>query len=1184
MAANISDTDVIIDTEGITVPECAHGPALMFVRYSGSDAGRRFFACSAFRDRKDCSFFQWCDEKVSQEKLEMRKVINKSMQPKYSHRQYRERFQLVLKGIHKNERQLCRTCGLFLLPDEEKEHEDHNILNKINKALLKLPSQLFTPLDNNKTYAQYLFSKKTVAFVLEQLKSLNKTHVICLGAPRIHEAIMNEENGMLKSYLLDLDFRYMQVCGPENFSRYNMFNHHFFDGERSVKFLTKFLTGCSHDQVAMVDYDNHTLFRGDVKKHGSPVRIFTNIHPQKIKLSADEGYRFCAVCKRYSAKENIHCDVCDSCPTKYGATYRHCFKCDRCIKPSKEHCEVCRTCQLKGHSCDKPSQGCHICGALDHKRRECPEKGSQKASKRLNIDGLLVYFPYDYIYPEQYMYMLELKKSLDAKGHCALEMPSGTGKTISLLSLIVAYMKANPLEVTKLIYCSRTVPELEKVVAELKNLMDYYEQQLGKGKPKILGLALSSRKNLCINPEVSQERDGKNVDALCHKLTASFVRANHKRDATVPVCSFYESYDAHGKEMPLPEGVYGLITHANIVVYSYYYLLDPKIAEVVSKELSKNAVVVFDEAHNIDNVCIESMSIKITRRTLDKCQQNIDGLSKQIQSYYYLLDPKIAEVVSKELSKNAVVVFDEAHNIDNVCIESMSIKITRRTLDKCQQNIDGLSKQIQRLKDCDAERLKTEYQKLVQGLRDANIARETDVILANPVLPDDVLKEAVPGNIRTAEHFLGFMKRFLEYMKIRLRVQHVVSESPPSFLKDCYQKVCIERKPLRFCAERLNSMMRTLELVEIHDFSALSLLCHFATLVSTYAKGFVLIIEPFDDRTPTISNPILHFSCMDASIAIKPVFDRFQTVVITSGTLSPLEMYPRILDFRPVTMATFTMTLARTCICPMVVSKGNDQVAMTSKYETREDVAVIRNYGNLLVEFCSIVPDGIVCFFTSYIYMESTVAAWYEQGILDQVQKHKLLFIETQDAAETSLALLNYQKACENGRGAVLLSVARGKVSEGIDFDHHFGRAVIMFGIPYVYTQSKILKARLEYLRDQYQIRENDFLTFDAMRHAAQCVGRALRGKTDYGIMVFADKRFARADKRSKIPRWIQEYLKDGLCNLSVDEAVQVSKRFLRQMAQPFSREDQLGLSLLTVEQLDQEDTKKKLQSRMQYV
>ena len=41
------------------------------------------------------------------------------------------------------------------------------------------------------------------------------------------------------------------------------------------------------------------------------------------------------------------------------------------------------------------------------------------------------------------------------------------------------------------------------------------------------------------------------------------------------------------------------ILHANIVVYSYHYLLDPKIADLVSKELTKKAVVVFDEAHNI---------------------------------------------------------------------------------------------------------------------------------------------------------------------------------------------------------------------------------------------------------------------------------------------------------------------------------------------------------------------------------------------------------------------------------------------------------------------------------------------------------------------------------------------------------------------------------------------------------
>ncbi|KAG6452027.1 hypothetical protein O3G_MSEX007456 [Manduca sexta] len=138
-----------------------------------------------------------------------------------------------------------------------------------------------------------------------------------------------------------------------------------------------------------------------------------------------------------------------------------------------------------------------------------------------------------------------------------------------------------------------------------------------------------------------------------------------------------------------------------------------------------------------------------------------------------------------------------------------------------------------------------------------------------------------------------------------------------------------------------------------------------------------------------------------------------------------------------------------------------------------------------------------------------------------------------------------------------------------------------MFGIPYVFTQSRILKARLDYLRDQFQIRENDFLTFDAMRHAAQCVGRALRGKTDYGIMIFADKRFSRADKRSKLPRWIQEHLKDSFCNLSTEEAVQICKRWLRQMAQPFTREDQLGVSLLTLQQLQSQEQQDKIEKQV---
>lgn len=163
------------------------------------------------------------------------------------------------------------------------------------------------------------------------------------------------------------------------------------------------------------------------------------------------------------------------------------------------------------------------------------------------------------------------------------------------------------------------------------------------------------------------------------------------------------------------------------------------------------------------------------------------------------------------------------------------------------------------MREEDHKKLQLEYQKLVEGLRDASTQRETDVILANPVLPSEILQEAVPGNIRNAEHFVSFLKRFLEYLKTRLRVQHVVQESPIVFLKDVQQKVCIERKPLRFCAERLASLLRTLEISDVTNFSPIILITHLATLVSTYTRGFTIIVEPFDDKTPTVSNPILHF-------------------------------------------------------------------------------------------------------------------------------------------------------------------------------------------------------------------------------------------------------------------------------------------------------------------------------------
>ncbi len=72
-------------------------------------------------------------------------------------------------------------------------------------------------------------------------------------------------------------------------------------------------------------------------------------------------------------------------------------------------------------------------------------------------------------------------------------------------------------------------------------------------------------------------------------------------------------------------------------------------------------------------------------------------------------------------------------------------------------------------------------------------------------------------------------------------------------------------------------------------------------------------------------------------------------------------------------------------MCPVVLTRGADQTAVSTAFEVREDDNVIRNYGRMLVELAAAIPDGIVCFFVSYSYMDKIVSKWNDIGLLQVV-------------------------------------------------------------------------------------------------------------------------------------------------------------------------------------------------------
>ena len=759
----------------------------------------------------------------------------------------------------------------------------------------------------------------------------------------------------------------------------------------------------------------------------------------------------------------------------------------------------------------------------------------------LVIDGLPVPFPYDSVYPEQLRYMRNLKRTIEQQGQGLIEMPTGTGKTVAVFALICAYQSAHP-EMGKLIFCTRTVPEMTKALRELRVIVEYRDSLVRDEnlRSRFLAVGISARKNMCVHPTVSRMPTADAINAKCRTMTSSILKESGMTDSSDVdgggSCSYYERFQTMGS---LKSGVYTIddlkaigieegwcpyfysrkmLQEANVVVFSYQYLLDPGVAS--STPLFANV-------------------------------GGNGGGASTAGAVFTQASVTNGGTVAKE---PAIVVFDEAHNIDDVCIESLTVKLNRHSLDAAVGNLKRLNREVQSLRQRDADRLKQEYDRLVQGLVAAGDI-DPDIAARIPVpnaIEGNLTRLLVPGSIRKAENFLSLLQAVLAFFKQHIVSQKSKSEGTLMFCHRIEESQNIDSKTLKSFSLRLRSLLNTMRIIDVDQFVPIAKVCEICSLAATHPRGFAVLVDPYPEMEG-MYDPQLELSCLDASIAMRMVTDRFPTVVLTSGTLSPLSIYPKLLNLsRVVTSEALSVSLARECIRPMVVTRANDQTLLSSKFDLRNDADVIKGYGQLLEELSLTVPDGLVGFFTSKMYIRNVVQIWFEAGILTRLSQQRPLFFETEDVVETTIALANYRTACDQGRGAIFLAVARGKVSEGIDFDRHYGRCVVLFGVPYQFTLSRRLRARLEYLKDVHGIQEQEFLTFDAMRAAAQCVGRVIRSKLDYGIMVFADYRYAKADKRGKLPEWIQKFLVPSLCNLTVDMATASAKEFLLQMSQPF--------------------------------
>lgn len=309
----------------------------------------------------------------------------------------------------------------------------------------------------------------------------------------------------------------------------------------------------------------------------------------------------------------------------------------------------------------------------------------------------------------------------------------------------------------------------------------------------------------------------------------------------------------------------------------------------------------------------------------------------------------------------------------------------------------------------------------------------------------------------------------------------------------------------------------------------------------------------------------LSYLLLSPTHAFSSIAQSARAVILAGGTMSPFDdykthLFPYLSSEKITTLSCgHVIPASNLCVWTLASTRpnatdANDQFEFS--FQKRSDKGNIKRLGLALLNICSVVPDGVVAFFPSYGYLDSVVTAWQTpdssdggKSIWDRLQVKKTLFREAKGGSsdevleEYTRAILGDDKQTTT-RGALLLSVVGGKMSEGINFSDRLGRCVVIVGLPYPNINSPEWKARIEYIESATMKRllegpsdsagskeqaatqakqvARDFYENACMRAVNQSIGRAIRHRGDYAAIVLVDKRFGSERIRGKLPGWIR--------------------------------------------------------------
>ncbi|XP_065320244.1 ATP-dependent DNA helicase DDX11-like isoform X1 [Gordionus sp. m RMFG-2023] len=727
---------------------------------------------------------------------------------------------------------------------------------------------------------------------------------------------------------------------------------------------------------------------------------------------------------------------------------------------------------------------------------------------------------------------------------------------------------------TKIYYCSRTHSQLQQFIKEIVKT-EYAT------KYKIKVALLASRNHYCINPQVKTSNQ-ENIWLINEKCLKMVKRS--KKDLTIS-CDSDDSDniiedlvdrningDIVMKNNKNEIGISKLTKKRNRKEINKKIEIRCQFYDMLNIQILRD--IILSDVQDIEELINEG------KRVIKACpyyssRSASDEAQLVVLPYNIILDPEARQANGIDLTDN-VLIIDEAHNLIETIFNINSNEINglhllrlyyqlskymerfekRFTPDNMKQMQDALNiveNLVEYLKEYHNKpanknvKLDLNFFLFESRLSNFNIYKIRDFIL----------------NYQIANKLLGVKLNDLSSQNSNLT--WIKAKDETSFLQNYYDsnRIKISRCFRSYVTSRMNDSQKDGYMtgennswMNNHNFgnpviifqNFLTSLIQHNDIDSREIPTGKLFIYLKDNYVTSL----LKFVLVNPSSPFRDILTKARSVILAGGTMKPFEDYKTQLFYPALVAEDKIISFECGHIIPkknlrvITLTHGPNKIDLNFSYQNRNNSAMIDEIAYLLLDLAETIPGGIICFFPSYSFeniMFKTLC--HNVDLMSGIQKHKKILRESRDGFSTAYDEINmlninqcvltqYEKEIKKNGGAILFCVVNGKMSEGINFNDDLARCIVIVGMPYPNLQNPELIEKLRYFKEftktnpikGYQMGDSldkEYYHNMCMKSVNQCIGRAIRHKQDYAIIILSDNRYNKAYIKARLPKWIKD-------------------------------------------------------------